>query len=60
MGVYENVKNILEARKITVSTFERDLGLSKGSFYKWEKHSPSVKTVKKAAEYLGVSIAKIV
>lgn len=60
MGVYENVKDILDSRGIKVASFEKDLGLAKGGFYKWKDHSPSIKTIKKTSEYLKVPIAKLV
>ena len=60
MDIFENTKSVLTEKKISVADFERELGLAKGSFYKWKDHVPSMITVKKAAEFLNVPIAELV
>ena len=60
MDIFENTKAVLTEKKITVADFERELELSKGSFYKWKDHAPSMVTVKKAAEFLNVPITELV
>ncbi len=60
MGIFENVQEILKDRNISVRTFENELGLSKGGFYRWKHHIPSVEKVRQAADYLKVDINEIV
>lgn len=60
MGVFENVRNILKEKNIQIRTFEDGLELSRGGFYRWKDHAPSIEKVKKAAEFLNVDINEIV
>lgn len=57
--IFENVKRILEEKGIQVVDFENAMGMSRGGFYKWRNHSPSVQTVKKASEILEVPVSEI-
>lgn len=56
----DNIKNLLKERNKTVREFEEEVGISRGSFYKWDKHDPSYKTLQKAADVLEVSIEKLI
>ena len=42
--------------KITAAQMERDLHLSRGSFYKWKKSDPNMETIIKLADYFGASV----
>lgn len=59
MAIYENVRNILRERGISVATFEEGIGLQRGGFYKWNNHAPSIVKAKDAADYLNVSIDEL-
>lgn len=39
---------------------ERDIGLSRGAFYKWSKNKPGQETLQKLSEYLETPIDYIV
>ena len=56
MAIFNNVRKVLAEKGISVSEFERGIGIQLGGFYKWENHEPSIYKVKAAADYLGVSI----
>ena len=43
-------------RSIAISTFEKDMGLSKGAVYKWKKCSPNMETLVKISDYFGLPV----
>lgn len=57
--LFDNVKKILEERKISVVDFESAIKVQRGTFYKWKDHSPSISKVKEAAEFLNVTIDEL-
>lgn len=56
MTVLEKVKELCKGKSIAISTFERDMGLSKGAVYKWKKCSPNMETLIKISKYFSVPI----
>ena len=54
--IYSRVKTACRERGISVSTLEYKLGLSKGSVLKWQRSSPSFKTVCLVAKELSKPI----
>lgn len=60
VSMVDKIKIICKAKKITISKLEDDLGFAKGYIYKLDKSSPSVENAKKIADYLHVSITKII
>lgn len=57
--LYDNVKRICEKKGISIGKVEKDLQLSNGSICKWNDNEPGIRKVQKVAEYLGVSIEKL-
>lgn len=57
--LFDNVKKILEEKKISVVDFEAAIKVQRGTFYKWKDHSPSIAKVKEAAEFLGVTLDEL-
>lgn len=57
--IYNNICR--EAKKVNVSinALEKECNLAPGSTCKWNSVSPSVRSLKKVADYLGVSIEKL-
>lgn len=55
MSLVENIKSLCEESGTSIPKMEKELGLSKGSVYNWDKNSPSIDKVQKVAEYFGVS-----
>lgn len=57
--LFDNVKKILEEKKISVVDFESAIKVQRGTFYKWKDHSPSIAKVKEAAEFLDVTLDEL-
>ena len=46
--------------KITVEKVTKELGFARSSLSKWSKHSPPVSSLKKVADYLGITVDELV
>lgn len=57
--IYSNIKTICKQKKIPVFKMENELGFSSGSVCKWNTSIPSVDKVKKVADYLNVTIERL-
>lgn len=59
--MYDKVKNIADAKKISIAELERKAGLSNGTIGKWRdsKNGIRFESVKAVAEALGVSIEEL-
>lgn len=57
--LYDKIKNITEQKNISIYRIEKDLDLSNGSIRKWNSSIPLSQTLKKVADYLDVSIDKL-
>lgn len=58
--LYDNVKAICKEKKITISSLETELGFPRSSIRKWNVNEPSIGKVKKVADYLKVSIDRLI
>lgn len=56
----EQVQKICAQKGITIAQLEADVGISRGSVYKWRKHSPSLDVACNVSNYLGVSLDELV
>ncbi len=54
--IYDNICNVAKEKKVSINSIEKETGLSVGSLCKWNVVSPTVRSLSKVAEYLGVSI----
>ncbi len=52
MPIYDNVKSACKEKEMSVSELEEELGFTRSSIYKWNKHKPSVEKLKAVAERL--------
>ena len=50
------IRNLCEARGISIFRLERDLKFGNGTVRGWSCSSPSVDTVKRVADYFGVTV----
>lgn len=58
--LYDKIKNIAKQKNISIYRIEKDLDLSNGSIRKWNSSIPLSQTLKKVADYLNVSIDKLI
>ncbi len=58
--IHDNIKAICKEKKIPVSRLESELGFPAGSIRKWNTNEPGVGKVKKVADYLKVSIERLI
>ena len=54
--VFDNIKRLAEEQGKSINSIEKACGLSTGSVYKWNDVSPTAKSLKAVADYLGVSM----
>lgn len=57
--LYDNVKKLCAEKNISVGQLEKTLGFSNGSINKWNENEPGIRKVQKVADYLQVSIEKL-
>lgn len=55
MAIYQRIKDLADAKKVSIAELERTLGFSNGSLYKWNKTSPSAEKVQQVADYFDVT-----
>lgn len=58
--IYESVKKLCDKRNISVSNLEKRVGLGNGTIQKWRTCNPTVKTLEKVAEELGVTVGYLI
>lgn len=58
--IYDNIKRICKEKNISVAAVEKQAKLSNGTICKWNKSSPTVDSLKKVADILGVTIDELV
>ncbi len=56
MNIFDRVKTLCEAKGISVSQMEKEIGISQGAAYKWKVSSPSKKMFEKLSVFFNVSI----
>ena len=52
----ENIKKLCAGSGISIASLEKEIDLGNGTIGKWAQSSPKLETVKKVADYFGVSI----
>lgn len=58
--IYQNIKSIADAKKISIRKIEKETGIVLGSIYHWDEIKPSVDKVAKVAKYLGTTVEKLI
>lgn len=58
--LYDKIKEICKKKGITVSTVEKEAGLSNGTIRKWNNSSPTVDSLKAVANVLKVRVEKLI
>lgn len=59
MLIYDNICHEAKKRGISINSIEKETELGTGSLCKWNTVSPTVRNLKKVADYLGVTIEKL-
>lgn len=59
MNLTKNIKEICKRKNITVTDAEKKAGIADNSVYKWDRHSPSAKTLKKMADALEIKVDEL-
>ena len=54
MPIYQRIKDLAQAKKISIRELEHQLGFSNGAINKWKEKAPSDK-LEKVADYFGVT-----
>lgn len=62
--MYENLYEIIkaEAKKkgMTITQLEKDAGLAKASLCKWSKSTPTLSSMSKVADALGIKLSTLI
>lgn len=54
--LYDKIQRLCQERGISVYRLETDLGFGKSSVQRWKTASPTVRNLKKVADYFGVTV----
>lgn len=57
--LYTNIRRLCKEKGIAISKMENDLEFPRSSISKWDNNEPGIRKVQKVADYLGVSIEKL-
>lgn len=60
MPIYNNIKAVCKSRGVSVSKLEEDLGFTRSSLYKWDRHQPSIGNLKKVADYFNITVDELI
>lgn len=60
MTLQDTVKELCKERGISVNRFEQEAGLAKGYVSKLAKTQPNTATIKKMADYFGISVSQMI
>lgn len=55
----DNVKRLCKERGVSVWSLEKSIDVGNGTIGKWENGVPRVDTVKKVADYFGVTVDEL-
>ena len=56
----DKVKSLCVRKGISISKLEEECEIGHGTILKWDKSAPTLKTVKKVADYFGVTMCELV
>lgn len=54
--ILKRVKELCEKKGVSISRLEKDCNIGNATIKKWDESMPRVDTLKKVADYFGVSI----
>ena len=58
--IVDIIKELCRENRTSIPRLEKEVGLSNGSIYNWNKSYPSIDKVVKVADYFGVTIDELI
>ena len=58
--VYQNVENRCRAAGISIARLEKETGLGNATVRGWKRSSPTVDSLKRVADYFGVTVNDLI
>ena len=58
--ILDNITKLCKEKNVSIARLERETGIGNGTIARWGTSSPIVDNVQKVAEYLGVTVDKLV
>lgn len=55
----DNIKRLCKQRNVSIWALEKAIGAGNGTIGKWDASSPRVETIKKVADYFGVTVDEL-
>ena len=55
----DNIKRLCDQNGISICSLEKSIDVGNGTIGKWENRSPRLETVKKVADYFGVTVDEL-
>lgn len=52
----ENITRLCKEKNLSIAKLERETGIGNGTIGRWDESSPKVDTLKKVADFFGVSV----
>lgn len=59
LAIYDNIKRRAKKKGISINSIEKNNGLGIGSIAKWNTVSPTARSLKTVADYLGVTVDEL-
>ena len=60
MGIYDNIRSLAKNKGISINKLEQELGMTRGSMYKFNQSIPSSEKIQRIADYFGVPMDYLV
>ena len=57
--IFTNISSLCKAKGVSVARLEKDCGLGNATVRRWDTSSPNADNLKRVADYLGVSIDRL-
>lgn len=54
--ILQQVESLCKEKGVSISRLEKDCGIGNATIKKWDESTPRIDTLKKVADYFGVSI----
>lgn len=58
--ICENIKELADKKGMSIAAVERAAGLANGTIGKWERSSPTIRSLQLVANVLDVSVSRLV